>query len=499
MATVRQNKDSGKWYARWYEDGKLREKTIPDVKRRNEAIGVAEKWEELAKERSRGDALHFEGGEWTVAQLMKWWLDRYSSKLAGHRSSELVVTKHFIDDPFGKKKLAKLRPTDIEDFLDERRARGLKPQTLIHLRGYISRAFHKAKRARMVTGDCPTDFVEKEKTTTRKHNTLQSDEILPLLQATVPHHQALFMTAICTGMRKGELFGLRKCDVDLTRQVITVRHSHGRDTTKGGTERHIPILDELIPWLTPAVEEAPGEYVFPETDGKRRRVDFDLVEPLRSALGRAGIVDGYTHTCRTCGYAVDALDRALRRCPNEKHKLWPVSHPRPLRFHDLRHTAASLFLAAGVDAVVVQRILGHSDLRLTTQTYGHLLVGHLATQAAKLKLPGMSPEDVYGENMGKTAKAPEKAPKRRAKTSSKNSGLERARPPGFEPGTVGLEEVLDYLDYSSGPCGSMSSVVPRLADPCRSCHVWSSFGHNFGHGCDSGTRWRLEWRPRRRA
>ena len=87
----------------------------------------------------------------------------------------------------------------------------------------------------------------------------------------------------------------------------------------------------------------------------------------------------------------------------------------------------------------MQRIRGHSDLRLTAQTHRHLLAEHVATQAAKLKLPGVSPADVYGENMGKAEKAPSKAPKRGTKTASKNSGLDRARPLGFEPRTVGLE------------------------------------------------------------
>ncbi len=53
-------------------------------------------------------------------------------------------------------------------------------------------------------------------------------------------------------------------------------------------------------------------------------------------------------------------------------RLWPGEAPRPLGFHDLRRTAATLLLKAGISLAVVQRILRHSDPRLTANTYGHL-------------------------------------------------------------------------------------------------------------------------------
>lgn len=53
-------------------------------------------------------------------------------------------------------------------------------------------------------------------------------------------------------------------------------------------------------------------------------------------------------------------------------KLWPRTLPRPLRFHDLRHTTATLLLKAGVPLATVQRILRHSDPAITTEVYGHL-------------------------------------------------------------------------------------------------------------------------------
>jgi len=69
--------------------------------------------------------------------------------------------------------------------------------------------------------------------------------------------------------------------------------------------------------------------------------------------------------------------------------LWPKAIPRPMRFHDLRHTTATLLLRAGVDAHRVQRLLRHRDVRTTTTIYGHLDVEDL--RAALEKLPQLGP------------------------------------------------------------------------------------------------------------
>jgi integrase len=65
-------------------------------------------------------------------------------------------------------------------------------------------------------------------------------------------------------------------------------------------------------------------------------------------------------------------------------KLWPKPKVRPIRFHDLRHTTASLLLMSGASPAAVQRILRHSDPRVTTEVYGHLLPGYLRAEIDRL-------------------------------------------------------------------------------------------------------------------
>jgi len=70
-------------------------------------------------------------------------------------------------------------------------------------------------------------------------------------------------------------------------------------------------------------------------------------------------------------------DGDLRPCPRCGMKLWPTAKVRPMRFHDRRHTAATLLLRERVDPHRVQRLLRHRDVKTTTGTYGHLVVEDL--------------------------------------------------------------------------------------------------------------------------
>ena len=85
-------------------------------------------------------------------------------------------------------------------------------------------------------------------------------------------------------------------------------------------------------------------------------------------------MEGDNHVCRRkgCGYRARKRHGVPEPCPRCGMKLWPWALPRPLRFHDLRHTTAPLLLKAGVPLATVQRILRHSDPAITTEVYGHL-------------------------------------------------------------------------------------------------------------------------------
>src|SRR5438874_1416323 len=148
------------------------------------------------------------------------------------------------------------------------------------------------------------------------------------------------------------------------------------------------------PSRRPSPASSPGQLAgrtstpAPIVAGRRHRERHAYHAPLAVA---------YRHVCRWCGREERHADDAQRYCPvcvrKEREglpargrKLMALPVPRRVRFHDLRHTTASLLLAAGADLYAVARILRHTDPKLTFDVYAHLVPGYLEGAIARLKL-----------------------------------------------------------------------------------------------------------------
>lgn len=121
------------------------------------------------------------------------------------------------------------------------------------------------------------------------------------------------------------------------------------DTTKKKNADCLPIPEPLVPYPKHAIDVSPSAFVFPDAEGRMRTEEADPQKVLRRALARAGRVKGHVHVCRRCknrgGENKERHpDAAPRRCPDCDAKLWPKALPRAMRFHDLRHTTATLLL-----------------------------------------------------------------------------------------------------------------------------------------------------------
>lgn len=184
---------------------------------------------------------------------------------------------------------------------------------------------------------------------------LSREEVQRLLRhsrAHAPDSYPRIATAIYTGLRKGELFGLRWRDVDLASRRLDVERSY-RGLPKGGKARHLRLPAALVPILQEWQQRCPSN---PQ----------DLVFPL---LGRGGAV--------RMGRPQDMLDLpellAASGCP---------ALERP--WHAMRHTMASHFIMQGGNVLTLQRILGHSDLKQTLQ-YSHLAPDFLGDEMDRLR------------------------------------------------------------------------------------------------------------------
>lgn len=135
-----------------------------------------------------------------------------------------------------------------------------------------------------------------------------------------------------------------------------------------------PLDEELLPYLVEAMKQSKSDLLFSKPDGTQYPADLAQHLILRRAMGRAGIVEGYKHKCRRkgCGFEEKRTDAAESKCPRCSMKLWVKPIPRPTRFHDTRHTTATLLLKAGVPLAVVQKVLRHTDPAIAAGVYGHL-------------------------------------------------------------------------------------------------------------------------------
>ncbi len=428
----------GKWYLRWKDEAGHWRGKVSTARTKAEARQLQAQLERKAEHVRLGvePPLPEDGGG-SLAELLRWWLDTYSKPLASHVSNESAIRVHFLASDLAQLPLTAVTPGRIESFLQAKSSK-VSPQMVNHLRGYLCRAFNTARRAGRWPGPNPVQDVRKRKIPRRKPDYLRPHEVPLLLRALDPRWRPLFATAIYTGLRKGELLALRKADVDLARQMLTVARSHDRDTTKGGHADGIPIATELVPFLRVAITASPSGLVFPRKDGSMMRRDVNLEVTLRRALGRAGVVEGYKHVCRRkgCGHSEAATDQEQRRCPKDKRKLWVKPVVRPIRFQDLRHTTASLLIMSGANLPAVQRILRHSDPKITTEVYAHLAPEYLRAEVDRLSfgpaVTGFATPLLRSAGAGKKkAGTPDAKPQ-------EVPALRLERETGFEPATLSL-------------------------------------------------------------
>ncbi len=331
---------------------------------------------------------------WTVGGLLRWWLDEYSSQQASHARNVSAIRKHLLAAPLAAKKLEHVAPADIEELLQSKQGE-IGPGTINHLRRFLVRAFNKARKRGKWNGSNPAEAVDRRKVPETVVTILAPEQVFPFFQALRVEDRPLMATAILAGLRKGELCGLGTGDVDLARRLLAVRRSYDRPFPKSRQQRVVRIPEELVPFLEFAVATSPSEWLFPGEDGRMRPPTWKPEKVLRPALRRAEIVDRYTHVCRRkgCGHAEEHVDPGLRHCPVHGMNLWPKARVRHIRFHDLRHTYGSVLIMFGANLVSVQRLLGHSDPKITERRYSHFTPDFMSAEVNRLRfgLPALAP------------------------------------------------------------------------------------------------------------
>ena len=285
------------------------------------------------------------------------WLDEWLATHVEGRvrpstdASYRQVVRLYLVPIIGRVPLAKLSPEHVARMIRELEARGtLSPRTVAYALAVLRIAPTRAVKSGRALRNVAT-LVDAPAQPRHELRPLTAEQVRTFLGATADSRLGpLYVVAIGTGLRQGELLGLRWQDVTEDYGTLTVSHT-----------------------LTKA-----GALADPKTAGSRRTLRLGRVisaalrEQRRRQLEdrlRAGTCWSDSGHVFTSGVGTPLIGTNVTH--DFQDALARAGLPRQ-RFHDLRHAAATLLIEAGEDLGVVSRILGHSTVTLTLNTYGHL-------------------------------------------------------------------------------------------------------------------------------
>jgi integrase len=307
----------------------------------------------------RDKGITYDSENLTLEQYLERWLGdsvRGSVKATTYQSYGSLVRFH-VCPTLGSTKLSALTPAHVQGLYRQKLDDGLAPKTVKYIHTTLHRALRQAVRWGLVPRNVAAE-ADPPKVITPEMRPLSPAEARTLLAAAEGNRlEALYVLAVSTGMRQGELLALGWEDVDLEASTVRVRRT--LTLAKGG-----PRLTE------------------PKTRGSRRsiRLTASAVEALER---HRGCQEAERDAAGGNWNDWDLVFCTRRGTPIRRDNLHD-KHWKPLlrraelpdiRFHDLRHTCATLLLTKGVHAKIVSETLGHSSIAITLDTYSHVIPG----------------------------------------------------------------------------------------------------------------------------
>ena len=351
---IRKRKD-GRWEGRYTvgRDPVSGKQVFKNVLGKTQAE-VKEKMK-LAIEKSRKVDFR-QAGKYTVTQWMDVWFEnvcKLKVRPSSHQTYRGYIDNH-ITPYIGKFPIEKLSTMElqklyrklmtkgrVERIESEHQPKGLSAKTVRNIHQVISSAMDFAV-AQKIISENPCKAVALPKVEHREMQTIPAEQLRAfLVEAKASGVYEMYYTELATGLRRGELLGLKWSDIDLNTGVIRVKRQIARvdgqiaeaPLKTKNSYRTVAISQQTVEVLKQQKAKINDEYVFPSPNGGPISPD-SVNNMLKRVLARAGI-------------------------------------PR-VRFHDLRHTFATVALQNGVDIKTVSGMLGHFSAGFTLDTYAHV-------------------------------------------------------------------------------------------------------------------------------
>lgn len=255
----------------------------------------------------------------------KYWALHLSKKKS---APKMKYTLEYLKKQFRNVPLVNMTTEKIQEFYNQRRTE-VSPSTANRHLTLLNAIINKMIRLKIYKGENPCIGMVKEKENPAREQYLEPEEIAKLVNCIQERSKALILFAVYTGMRRGEILRVDWKDINFSTNMINI------DESKSGRKREVPINADLKRVLQNLNPQKSGK-VFPLSE---KQVEYDF-----------------------------------------KHAL-AESKIKKIRFHDLRHTFASLYMMRGGLLTDLQHILGHSDLKMT-QRYAHFSPNYLRKSIA---------------------------------------------------------------------------------------------------------------------
>ena len=300
----------------------------------------------------------------TVGEYLEYWLHQAVKPrvrpltFAGY---SVNVRNHLVPT-LGRIRLDRVTPQDVQQMMNGRLAAGFSPKTVTYMHQVLRTALELARRWEIIDRNVAS-LVDPPRRVRAIIRPLDPAEARAFLQSVRGNRlEALFSVALALGLRQGEALGLRWEDIDIASGVLRVRNQLQR------INGHLALVE-------------------PKTERSRRAlvVPPSILENLidhqgRQALEKRSAGPKWTESNMVFANLYGGPLQA-RNVIREFHKALKTAGLKRIRFHDLRHSCATLLLVQHVPARVVMEVLGHSEIGTTMDTYSHI-VPELQQEAA---------------------------------------------------------------------------------------------------------------------
>jgi integrase len=254
----------------------------------------------------------------------------------------------------GQIKLKTLTAAHLRGLYRSKLNAGLAPRTVLHVHRTLSKALKQAVSDGLIPRNAAVS-VKPPQPRREEIRPLNREQVRALLEAASGDRmEALYIVAVTTGLRRGELQGLKWDDLDLEAGMLQVRRTLSEpkggyifEAPKSGKGRNVRLTRKA----TAALRE------------HRKRQLEDRMQKAGLWQEQGLVFPSSIGTPTLGGYLNRAFKATLQR----------AGLPKSTRFHDLRHTCATLLLRQGVNPKFVQELLGHADISLTLNVYSHVL------------------------------------------------------------------------------------------------------------------------------